>query len=40
MIHAGSDEKVYPVVKLAAMVNALQAEGVPPGKALEFVRLS
>ncbi len=40
MIKAGPNEKIYPVVKLATVVNSLEAEGVPPEKALERVDLS
>jgi AraC-like DNA-binding protein len=40
MIQAGPDEKVYPVVKIAVVVNALQAEGIASAKALESVALS
>ncbi len=40
MIQAGPDEKVYPVLKLATIVKALQAEGVAPAQALERVGLS
>lgn len=40
MIRAGPDEKVYPVVKISAVVDALQAEGIAPAKALERVNLA
>jgi len=40
MIDAGPNEKIHPVTKLVTMVNALQAEGVDPAKALESVGLS
>ncbi len=40
MIPTGSDDKVFPVVKLAAVVAALEAEGVAPSQALELVGLS
>ncbi len=40
MIRAGPNEKVYPVVKISTIVNALQAEGIVPAKALESVALS
>lgn len=40
MIQAGPNEKVYPIVKISAVVNALQAEGIAPAKALESVALS
>lgn len=39
MIRAGPDEKVYPVFKISAVVDALQAEGISPAKALERVDL-
>jgi hypothetical protein len=40
MIKAGPDEKIYPVVKLATIVDALAAEGVSPADALNGVHLS
>jgi AraC-like DNA-binding protein len=40
MINPGPDEKIYPVVKVATVVDALAAEGVAPGDALQGVRLS
>lgn len=40
MIQASPDQKVYPVVKIAAVVHALQAEGIAPAKALKSVALS
>ena len=40
MINPGLDEKIYPVVKLATVVDALATEGVAPGDALQGVRLS
>jgi AraC-like DNA-binding protein len=40
MIHPGPDEKIHPVVKLAAIVDALAAEGISPADALEGLRLS
>src|SRR5260370_23485644 len=40
MFQAGSDDKVYPVVKIATVVNALQADGVDAAKALQSVHLS
>jgi AraC-like DNA-binding protein len=40
MITAGSDEKIYPVVKIATIVDALAAEGVSPVDALRGVELS
>jgi AraC-like DNA-binding protein len=40
MIKPGADDKVYPVVKLAVIVDALAVEGILPADALEGVRLS
>jgi hypothetical protein len=40
MIKAGADEKVYPVVKIAALVDALAAEGVAPEDALSGVHVA
>jgi AraC-like DNA-binding protein len=40
MINPGPDEKIYPVVKLATVVDALAAAGISPAAALEGVRLS
>jgi AraC-like DNA-binding protein len=40
MINPGPDEKIYPVFKVATVVDALAAEGVAPGDALQGVRLS
>lgn len=40
MIMVGLDEKVYPVVKIATIVNSLGAEGIPPADALNRVHLS
>ena len=40
MIKAGADEKIYPVVKIAALVDALAAEGVAPADALSGVHLA
>ncbi len=39
-VPAGADDKIYPVVKLATVVSALEAEGVDRGRALELVGLS
>src|ERR1700730_459524 len=40
MIKAGPEEKIYPVVKLATVVDALAAEGISPADALERVQVS
>lgn len=40
MLKAGPDERIYPVVKLATIVEALAAEGVPPADVLNGVHLS
>jgi len=40
MINAGPDEKVYPVVKLATIVDSLGAEGISPNDALDGVHIS
>jgi AraC-like DNA-binding protein len=40
MIQPGPDEKIYPVVKLATVVDALAAQGISPADALEGVRLA
>ncbi len=40
MIRAGPDERIYPVAKLAAVVDALAAEDAPPTEALRGVPLS
>jgi AraC-like DNA-binding protein len=40
MIQPGPDDKIYPVVKIAMIVNALAAEGVRTEDALAGVRLS
>ena len=40
MINPGPDEKIYPVVKVATVVDALADEGVAPADALEGMRLS
>jgi len=40
MICPGPAEKIYPVAKIAVVVNALRAEGIPPVRALEGVDLS
>ena len=40
MLKAGPDERIYPVVKLATIVEALSAEGVPPVDVLNVVHLS
>jgi AraC-like DNA-binding protein len=39
VIETGPDEKIYPVAKLATIVEALAAEGVKPQDALRQVRL-
>lgn len=39
MIETGPDEKIYPVAKLATIVEALAAEGVKPQDALRHLRL-
>jgi AraC-like DNA-binding protein len=36
----GADEKVYPVLKLAAVLDALAAESVPPDELIAALRLS
>ncbi len=40
MIAAGPDEKIYPVVKIAMIMNALCAEGISSDDALRGVHLS
>ena len=40
MLDAGPDDKVYPVVKVATVLDALLAEGVPIDEALTKFRLS
>src|SRR5208282_1309451 len=40
MIKAGPDERIYPVAKIATIVDALAAEGVSPADALKGVHLS
>jgi len=40
MIKAGPDEKIYPVVKLATIVDSLGAEGISPTDALNGVAIS
>jgi len=40
MINAGPDEKLYPAVKLATIVDSLAAEGVAPADALNGVHIS
>jgi AraC-like DNA-binding protein len=40
MIEPGPDDKVYPVIKLATVIDALAAEGIPAQAALAGVRLS
>jgi len=40
MIRPGPDDKVYPVVKLATLMESLAAEGVTPEEALDGVRIS
>lgn len=40
MIKAGQNEKIYPVAKLAAIVNSLATEGVPATAALHGVDMS
>jgi AraC-like DNA-binding protein len=40
MIKAGPDEKIYPVVKLATIVDSLGAEGISPTDALNGVHIS
>ena len=40
MITTGSDDKIYPVVKLAAVIDALAAEGISAEDALSGVRIS
>jgi len=40
MIKAGPDEKIYPVVKLAMVINALAAEGISPADALDGIEVS
>jgi AraC-like DNA-binding protein len=40
MTKSGDDDKVYPVAKLAVIVDALAVEGISPADALEGVRLS
>jgi len=40
MIKAGSDEKIYPVVKLAMVINALAAEGISSADALDGIEVS
>ncbi len=40
MINAGPDEKLYPVAKLATIVDSLGAEGISPDDALEGVHIS
>jgi AraC-like DNA-binding protein len=40
MIKPGPDDKIYPVIKLAMIVDALAAEGIPAQDGLAGVRLS
>src|SRR5882672_4825586 len=40
MIKPSPDDKVYPVIKLATVIDALAAEGIPAQDALAGVRLS
>jgi AraC-like DNA-binding protein len=40
MIKAGPDEKIYPVVKVAMIVDSLGAEGISPTDALDGVHIS
>jgi hypothetical protein len=40
MTKLGPDEKLYPVVKIAMVVNALKDEGVSPKDALAGIRVS
>jgi AraC-like DNA-binding protein len=40
MVKSGPNEKVYPIVKLATVVAALAADGVPPAEALARTQLS
>src|SRR5258707_6005050 len=40
MIKPSPDDKVYPVIKLATVIHALAAEGIPAQDALAGVRLS
>src|SRR5258706_10381481 len=40
MIKPSPDDKVYPVIKLAMVIDALAAEGIPAQDALAGVRLS
>jgi AraC-like DNA-binding protein len=40
MTQPGPDDKVYPVIKLATVIDALAAEGIPAQDALAGVRLS
>jgi AraC-like DNA-binding protein len=40
MIYAGPHDRIYPVAKIAAVVNALRAEGVTAANALKGIELS
>src|SRR5262249_53506264 len=40
MIEVGPNERIYPTAKVAAIVDALAAEGVPAADALRGVHLS
>ena len=40
MINPGPDDKIYPVIKLAMVIDALAAEGIPAQDALAGMRLS
>ena len=40
MTKLGPNEKLYPVVKIAMVVDALKDEGVPPKDALAGIRVS
>ena len=40
MINMSPDDKVYPVIKLATVIDALAGEGIPAQDALAGVRLS
>jgi AraC-like DNA-binding protein len=40
MVKVGTDEKVYPVAKIALVVEALKEGGVPPDEALQGAHLS
>jgi hypothetical protein len=40
MIKPGPDEKIYPVVKIAMVIDSLKAEGVSPKEALTGIEIS